>query len=652
MRTFFTVVFTFVVLGTSAARADDVLHLGTATLDRPTLLTLGVRWAVTGDDDHDASVSVRYRQQGTAAWKDAMPLFRVRNELVSSGTAVSEFAGSVFDLAPATTWELELSAHDPDGGDQTVTLTGTTRGVPASEPQHPRVVNVDTAASLRTALSAAQPGDVITLAAGTYTGEFTLDASGTEADPIVIRGVDRDTVVLDGNEGGSNVLAIEGSYTHVERLTLQHDVRAIRFHGTGAKANVVRRVRIRDVRLGIGSNPDQQDFYLCDNDITGRLTWPLVYADDSGAHANDDGVHVEGDGHVICHNALTGFGDAIKNEQDAARAYDIYGNDVNDAYDNAVELDQAQGNARCFRNRFTNTYMPLSFQPIFGGPAYALRNVVVNSVNEPLKLHNSTVGVVVLNNTFVSAGYALQVSDDTTARVLVLKNNLFLGPNPPASGRVVNWSQPMDPSTVELDFDGWFPDGQFRFGYGAGSATYADFAAVQAGGLYEAHGHLLSGSPFADGLLAPASYQTPLTPTNAVLASGSDAADRGTVLPNVTDGFLGTAPDLGAQELGCTPPVYGVRPEGMDETNESLGCGSTPTGGGAGGGGGGAAGGGGGTAADAGSGGGATGGGDGGGGGGMSATGGCACTTVDGGLTAWALLALGVAARRLRARRH
>ena len=85
----------------------------------------------------------------------------------------------------------------------------------------------------------------------------------------MIRGVDRDTVVLDGGDAGGNVLAIEGSYAHVERLTLQHDTRALRFHGSGATGNVVRRVHARDVTLGFGSNPDQQDFYLCDNLLEG-----------------------------------------------------------------------------------------------------------------------------------------------------------------------------------------------------------------------------------------------------------------------------------------------------------------------------------------------------------------------------------------------
>jgi hypothetical protein len=44
------------------------------------------------------------------------------------------------------------------------------------------------------------------------------------------------------------------------------------------------------------------------------------------------------------------------------------------------------------------------------------------------------------------------------------------------------------------------------------------------------------------------------------LKPGSAAVDRGVVLPNVTDGFTGKAPDLGALEVGQPPPHYGPRP--------------------------------------------------------------------------------------------
>jgi hypothetical protein len=44
------------------------------------------------------------------------------------------------------------------------------------------------------------------------------------------------------------------------------------------------------------------------------------------------------------------------------------------------------------------------------------------------------------------------------------------------------------------------------------------------------------------------------------LKPGSAAVDQGVVLPNITDGFSGRAPDLGALEVGSAVPHYGPRP--------------------------------------------------------------------------------------------
>src|SRR5438067_1662509 len=43
------------------------------------------------------------------------------------------------------------------------------------------------------------------------------------------------------------------------------------------------------------------------------------------------------------------------------------------------------------------------------------------------------------------------------------------------------------------------------------------------------------------------------------LKPGSAAVDRGAVIPNVTDGYSGNAPDLGALETGQPMPHYGPR---------------------------------------------------------------------------------------------
>jgi len=44
------------------------------------------------------------------------------------------------------------------------------------------------------------------------------------------------------------------------------------------------------------------------------------------------------------------------------------------------------------------------------------------------------------------------------------------------------------------------------------------------------------------------------------LKPNAAAVDKGVVLPNVTDGFAGSAPDLGALEIGQAVPHYGPRP--------------------------------------------------------------------------------------------
>ena len=44
------------------------------------------------------------------------------------------------------------------------------------------------------------------------------------------------------------------------------------------------------------------------------------------------------------------------------------------------------------------------------------------------------------------------------------------------------------------------------------------------------------------------------------LEPDSVAVDRGIAIPNVTDGFTGDAPDLGALEVGADVPHYGPRP--------------------------------------------------------------------------------------------
>lgn len=558
-------------LAGAPASAADSIQPGTLAGDPPTTGSLGVSLLITaGDDDRDATATLRYRQAGTGAWRTGMPLLRVRPDQVSGESPpgsfglpvpAPQFAGSVVGLAPDTAYDLEVTVTDPDGGGgggvQVITLA--TAALPAAEPAAPNPVPIGTATALATALAAANPGDVITLAPGTYAGAFTLSRDGTAANPIVIRGAGRDQVTLDAT-GRSIGVTLSGDHTRLENLT-------VRGSDWGAKVNnttgvVIRGVRITDVNKGIdGRSGQTRGLYLCDNVLEGRRVWP----DFANAIENAEGIVVTGQGHTVCHNRISGFGDALGLNQNTSlvnAAIDFFGNDVLWTGDDGLELDYAHRNVRAFSNRVTNASMGASFQPVWGGPVYVFRNVFVNMARSPFKLNNDPTGFYILNNTAVrtlgvgnnldyawpSLGYLQADGDPAYAANFEFRNNLLVGVSAPAYVT----TQLFD---ARIDANGWWPDGPFVF-----FATWANLADLQANSGFEANGRIVEAQPFVVPIVLGPTYATQVAPPNPLLASGSVAVDGGQLIDNVTDGYSGAAPDLGAWERGAALPVYGPRP--------------------------------------------------------------------------------------------
>lgn len=567
------------ILSTAVLFADDVVRPGTPVLDRPTLTSLGIRLPVGGDDNFNAAATVRYRAAGTNSWAQGLPLYRTHPEHVTWWTAAKEFAGSIFDLRPNTTYDIEITLNDPNGRvNQTFKLSGATRPIP-SDPATPREISVRNQQTLRQAIASAQPGDVITLADGVYSLQsLSISANGTDAQPIVIRGSSEEGTIIDGqNCGGCNILEVYSSNVHIENLTLRNAQRAIRFQTAGTSGNVVRRVHIKNTTMGIGGRENQFDYYIADNILEGRLQWPNIYTDDGAARSGDTGIAVTGHGHVVAHNQISGYGDAMRNEQNGARSLDFYGNDVRFTYDNALELDTSEGNVRAFRNRFANTYMPISMQPVRVGPAYIFRNVVVNNTGQPLKFYAlGTVpaqepnGIFVFNNTFQSPVNTLYMGSPAASHHFRVMNNVFVGPWWD-QGRAVLWDGPIDDGM--FDYNGYLGTGWYNFKFPNGYSNYRDFNALKTGNRLEMHGVSLTGTVFANAALTD-NYRLFTDATDFTLVAGSPALDAGTVLPNISDNFKGSGPDLGAVETGCPAATYGPRPIGIDESNATNGCGT------------------------------------------------------------------------------
>jgi hypothetical protein len=552
-----------------AAHAVDPIAVGAAQIDPPTVCCLGIVVPIVqGDDNYNAVVGVEHREAGQTAWQPAQPLLRLRPETISTETPPSGyglpnpaegFAGSIFGLRDGTSYDVRLSITDPDGGSSVQTLTTATRAAPRTTPLAPRTVAVANQSQLSAALAAAQAGDVIELAAATFVGSITVTRSGTEENPIIVRGAAQSSVVINAS-GRTYGIDIRANHVYVERLTVDGSQWGARIMGsTGA---VIRRVAFRNVGFGIdGLSGTNRGAYICDNTLQGPYSWPNI----SSTTWDTEGIVMTGQGHTICHNTLSGFGDALGLRQNSAQpnvAIDFIGNEVLWTSDDGIELDYAHRNVRAIGNRITNAGMGISFQPVWGGPIYVFKNVLVNLAYSPYKLNNEPSGVLIFNNTSIRTvgdgnygaqawpqlGYQLPGHWSFAAN-LYFKNNIAIGVSGPA--RVTT-----ELRLADLDYNGWSPDGTFVL-----FDTYSSLADVINRSAYETNSVVLTGPVFANAATMPPNYATLVTPQDVSLRADSNAVDVALRLANINDGHAGSGPDLGALERGAAAPVFGVRPE-------------------------------------------------------------------------------------------
>ncbi len=164
--------------------------------------------------DGDATAAVEYRTGGQA-YQAGFPLSRVDD---------TRFVGSLFWLEPGTTYDVRVTFSDPDGDPLDgviVTASGATRSeITIPPPTHSYYVtpddngtacSLDAPCSLAEGLSQAQAGEEVVLRGGVYyQGEMDLRRSGTAGAPIVIRGYEGETAILDGADPDTFTWTAEG----------------------------------------------------------------------------------------------------------------------------------------------------------------------------------------------------------------------------------------------------------------------------------------------------------------------------------------------------------------------------------------------------------------------------------------------------------
>jgi len=547
----------------------------------------------------DTKVTVEYKQSGTSTWKTGHPLLRITPSYsVTSGPValVDSWAGVIFDLTPGTTYDVRLTVIEPGQANVVITGTRATRALPAAAGATTKTAT--TADNLQTKFDSLLPGDVLMLANGVYDWSsqpipLRMQVAGTEANPIYIRGTSKLGTVIKRTTGfvtqmlaTGNVifedLTIEGSSS--DSGTDAQSIGVSFWNGAPGQPNCTfRRILFKGLDQGIISFGGVNGCLVYECEFQGNNPWSKSYeinpASDMFNYTwNDDGISLPGLGNAAWNNTLNGFGDAfsVKQEVFSAAVY-FYRNHVKMTGDDACEGDYATRNFGFYDNYITNAGTLFSSDPIYGGPTYVFRNIGINIWRGPFKLNTTGGGLLMYSNTIIktktpgeNAGWYLSGNGGATnLRQWAYVNNLLIYRDAGVTPTI--WLEQVGNTPIDFTNNGWFPDNTsaatFKWNVGGNFGTVAAAAAGIAvttpvfGTSVRRHTGDVAAvtDPFATDIAISSNYQTAFVGTPSVaLSTGTTVSNAGAVIPGITDGFSGAAPDIGAAISGRAAITYGV----------------------------------------------------------------------------------------------
>jgi hypothetical protein len=507
-----------------------------------TFTSIGLYWSPAGGSQ-TAMCELHYRRLGETLWQEGYPLwFDTRN---------AEYRGSLVQLIPNTTYEIVLNLK---GSTTRTTLTATTWSeqfpiaqtiyVPAGSTNKPLVVS-QSGTPGGYILYTVPPGQTSTIdVANSSDADITINASY-----IIIRGLTlknarrygirldqnaHDVVIEENDISGWGRIAADGwgedydaaIYSNaqtVKRITIQRN----RMHHPRSDANSWMEERPTITKTSSGWHPKgPQAVSFFNTDGNHVIRYNDVYSDQD---------------HYF--NDCLGGGSNSSTRGFPNRDSDIYGNHLEQCWDDAIESEGGNDNVRIWGNYTNNTFQHIAIRDTTVGPIYIWRNVAGISRKGPagtsdqdprgsfLKVGGDG-GVFVFHNTILQPAqpapllYPLGSSRGYSGSSLshaVSRNNILQVYKPD--------SRSIDNSTSQIanDFNYDLYNGLLDVAPGQESAG------IKAMPTYD----LSAAVPFA---LAPSS-------------KGYDTAVR---IPNFNDAFVGSAPDVGAYEAGTPPPQFGV----------------------------------------------------------------------------------------------
>jgi len=519
---------------------------GETPLAIPTFHCLGLYWSPDGGAA-DKEVAVRYRRQGETDWRDGLPMRY--NPIPDTDEDLADYRGSVVHLAPATTYEIQLTLA---GASTTASLTATTWSEEFPEGETVRGSDRET--------------------------PLAITESGT---PDAWRVYDGRDTTIDVRHRHESCITIDASYVIVRGFTLKgagiadqtgrSPVGAIRIEGGHdiliEDCDVSDWGRL-DPERGFGFNMDSAIFsrsaglkrLIIQRCKLHHPTWdgstwyePTYPTHTMGPQCislfNTAGNHVIRYNECYSdlehmYNDVIGGGSNGSFRGSPGPDSDIYGNLVSHCWDDGLEVEGGNRNTRVWDNYITQSMMMIGNAATSIGPLYIWRNVCARSQWQPdasggyfLKMgfaggeHWMTGHQYIFHNTLFRSDEWLPTGGLGGNRIVkhtISRNNILHVRSP--ENRCLSEA----PQNVDNDFDfdlynGRVPQDQELRGV-RGEPVYA----------------------------AGAGFDSTTKTGRFQLAPSSPGAGAGQPIPNFSDGYSGTAPDMGAHQRGAPPMRFGV----------------------------------------------------------------------------------------------
>lgn len=588
MRKNFVVLILFLIITFSQflqaqdAILGELIHDGPATPEQISLYL-----PVTGTLDESIIAYVNYKKNTDANWLVAHPLHRIRPALTSRTPPKPAFAGVIWDLTPGTKYDIEIKIKI-NGKDTSKKISLTTRALPVISKTPPKIITSGTdQKKIQEILNAAQPGEIIEFANGTYT--FTglqLTKGGSLDKPIAIRGKSKEGVILKAATG-TIIQILECSHVIIENLTLEGSKqdsgtksasKAIVFHTTpNPQENFTfRNLLIKGVDMGIIATKAIRGVLIYNNKMIGNNLWQKDIITTNSTW-NDDGIRIPGQGNSAFNNYLTGFGDSLAmNDGVLNVAIHFYRNEIFSTGDDAFEGDYGHRNITFYDNRIHNSQTFISMDPLLGGPAFCFRNISINTGRGPYKLNNQNSGLFIYNNTVVRTNgfgsgkdWGWVQFNNGPIDGWGYCNNILIWQGKGEGGTFAMESSGQ--KIIDFTNNAWYPDGGFWWTTTGGCTNSFEQilkklpATKPVFGLStkrQENDVLLDKSPFIEPIVLGPDFLTEIKKQyEPALTKTSTAKNKGVPIPGVTDGFIGKAPDIGAVVEGRKPPIRGVKQE-------------------------------------------------------------------------------------------